>query len=69
LILSGLKWARRDSSRFGFGPTKIDSYTVYENNGQLRVTIPKALAVAMGIQKGDRVQWTVVGRDLLLRKI
>lgn len=47
----------------------MKNYTIYDNKGQLRVTIPKALAVALDIKKGDKVQWTIVERDLLLRKL
>lgn len=35
--------------------TKDKTYSVYEVKGQLRVTIPKVQAQAVGIGKGDRV--------------
>jgi bifunctional DNA-binding transcriptional regulator/antitoxin component of YhaV-PrlF toxin-antitoxin module len=47
----------------------MESYTVYENKGQLRVTIPKALAVALDIKKGDKVRWIIDRGDLILRKL
>lgn len=38
-------------------------------NGQFVVTIPKALAEAIGFRKGEQVQWSV-GRDgLVLRRL
>ncbi|NOZ77252.1 MAG: AbrB/MazE/SpoVT family DNA-binding domain-containing protein [Euryarchaeota archaeon] len=47
----------------------MESYKVYENKGQLRVTIPKALAVAMQIKAGDRITWRFDRGNLVLRKI
>ena len=38
-------------------------------NGQYVLTIPKALAEAMGLRKGEEVQWSL-GRDgLTLRRL
>jgi bifunctional DNA-binding transcriptional regulator/antitoxin component of YhaV-PrlF toxin-antitoxin module len=48
---------------------KEKTYTVYENKGQLRVTIPRVLADALGIKKGDQVRWIVDRGDLILRKV
>ena len=30
-----------------------------QTNGQKMVTIPKQLAIALGFEKGDRVQWRI----------
>ena len=38
-------------------------------NDQFIVTIPKALAEAMGIRKGETVQWSFVKGDLVLKRI
>ncbi len=38
---------------------KEKTYNVYETKGQLRVTIPKVLAQAVGIKKGDKVKWII----------
>lgn len=46
----------------------MERYTIYENKGQLRVTIPKALAVALSIKKGDKVKWIIDRGDLVLKK-
>lgn len=35
--------------------------------GQYTVTIPRALAQAFGIEKGDQAEWRVVKGDLVLR--
>jgi AbrB family looped-hinge helix DNA binding protein len=48
---------------------KEKTYSVYEVKGQLRVTIPKALATALNINKGDRVKWIIDRGDLILRKV
>ena len=37
-------------------------------NGQFMVTIPKALAEAMGIRGGEMVEWSVADGDLLLKR-
>ena len=37
--------------------------------GQFVVTIPKAIADAMGIHKGETVQWSFVKGDLVLKQI
>jgi len=47
---------------------KEKTYLVYESKGQLRVTIPKVLAQAVGIQKGDRIKWVIDRGELVLRK-
>jgi len=38
-------------------------------NDQYVVTIPKALAEAMGIRKGETMQWSVEMGGLLLKKL
>jgi bifunctional DNA-binding transcriptional regulator/antitoxin component of YhaV-PrlF toxin-antitoxin module len=30
-----------------------------QNNGQFRLTIPKALALAIGLKKGDSIEFTI----------
>jgi antitoxin component of MazEF toxin-antitoxin module len=38
-------------------------------NGQFVVTIPKALAEAIGFRKGEQVQWAVERDRLILRRL
>ena len=38
-------------------------------NGQFMVTIPKALAEALGIRGGEMAEWSVKGGDLLLKRL
>ncbi len=45
------------------------TYKIYESKGQLRVTIPKVLAQAVGIKKGDRIVWKIDRGELVLRKL
>jgi bifunctional DNA-binding transcriptional regulator/antitoxin component of YhaV-PrlF toxin-antitoxin module len=45
------------------------TYSVYEAQGQLRVTVPKVLAQAIGIEKGDRIKWVIDRGDLILRRV
>ena len=37
--------------------------------GQFMVTIPRALAQALDIEKGDRAEWKVRDGDLVLRPL
>lgn len=38
---------------------------VREDRGQFLVTIPRALARALGLKRGDRLEFTVEGPDVL----
>ncbi len=38
-------------------------------NDQFMVTIPKALAEALGFRKGEMVEWSVQGGDLILKRL
>ena len=38
-------------------------------NDQFVVTIPKALAEALGIRKGETVQWSIEHGGLLLKRL
>ncbi len=44
------------------------TYSVYEAKGQLKVTILRVLAQALGIEKGCRVKWIIDRSELVLRK-
>jgi bifunctional DNA-binding transcriptional regulator/antitoxin component of YhaV-PrlF toxin-antitoxin module len=44
------------------------TYKVYETKGQLRITIPKVLATAVGLDKGSRIMWKIDRGELVLRK-
>ena len=45
------------------------TYKVFEVKGSLKVTLPRALATAVGIKKGDKVMWVVDRGELVLRKV
>ncbi len=45
------------------------TYTIFESKGQLKVTIPKVLAQAVGIKKGDKVKWTIDRGELVMKKM
>jgi bifunctional DNA-binding transcriptional regulator/antitoxin component of YhaV-PrlF toxin-antitoxin module len=47
---------------------KVKTYRVYESKGQLRITVPRVLAQAVGIKKGDRIMWKIDRGELVLRK-
>jgi bifunctional DNA-binding transcriptional regulator/antitoxin component of YhaV-PrlF toxin-antitoxin module len=48
---------------------KEKTYSVYEAKGQLRVTVPKVLAQAIGIEKGGRIKWVIDRGELILRRV
>ena len=45
------------------------TYKIHEVKGSLKVTLPRALAQAVGIQKGDRIKWVIDRGELVLRKV
>ncbi len=48
---------------------KEKTYIIYEVRGQLRVTVPKVLAQAIGIVTGDKVKWTIDRGELVMKKV
>ncbi len=50
------------------GEIKEKTYNIYETKGQLRVTVPKVLAQAVGIKKGDKVKWIIDRGELVMKK-
>ena len=40
-----------------------------QNSGQVTTTIPKAIAGAMKLKKGDSIEWIFDRGDLIVRKI
>jgi hypothetical protein len=47
---------------------KEKTYSVYETKGQLRVTIPRVLGQAIGIEKGTKIKWLIDRGELVLKK-
>ncbi len=45
------------------------TYQIFEAKGQWKVTIPKVLAQAVGLKKGDKVKWTIYQGDLVMQKV
>ena len=48
--------------------TERKTYRIHEVRGQLRVTLPRVLAQAVGLEPGDKVEWVVDRGELVLRK-
>jgi antitoxin component of MazEF toxin-antitoxin module len=48
---------------------KEKTYSVYETKNQLRVTIPRVLAQAIGIEKGTKIKWVIDRGELVLKKV
>ncbi|MEM1691567.1 MAG: AbrB/MazE/SpoVT family DNA-binding domain-containing protein [Thermofilaceae archaeon] len=42
---------------------------IREDRGQFMVTIPRALALSLGLRRGDLVEFVVTGREELLVRI
>jgi hypothetical protein len=49
--------------------SKDKTYQVYENKGQLKVTVPRVLGQAVGITKGSKVKWIIDRGELVMKKI
>ncbi len=49
--------------------SKEKTYTIYESKGQLKATVPKVLAQAVGIKKGDKVKWIIDRGELVMKKV
>ncbi|MHC1566545.1 MAG: AbrB/MazE/SpoVT family DNA-binding domain-containing protein [Candidatus Syntropharchaeia archaeon] len=47
----------------------IKTYKVHEVKGSLKVSLPRLLAQAVGIRKGDEVVWVIERGNLLLKKL
>ena len=47
---------------------KDKTYSVHEVKGQLKITLPKVLAQAVGIKNGDKVKWIIDRGELVLKK-
>lgn len=45
------------------------TYQIFEAKGQYKVTIPKALAQAVGLKKGDKIKWLIYQGDLVMQKV
>ncbi len=45
------------------------TYQIFEAKGQWKVTIPRVLAQAVGLKKGDKITWSIYQGDLVLRKV
>jgi hypothetical protein len=43
------------------------TYSVYETKGQLRVTIPRVLGQAFGIEKGTKIKWVIDRGEFVLK--
>jgi antitoxin component of MazEF toxin-antitoxin module len=44
------------------------TYILFEQNGQMKLTIPKILAQAVGLRKSDKVKLIVDRGELVIRK-
>ncbi len=49
--------------------SKEKTYTVHDVKGQLKVTVPKVLAQAVGIGKGDKIKWIIDRGELVMKKV
>ncbi len=45
------------------------TYQIFEAKGQWKVTIPKVLAQAVGLRKGDKIKWIIDRGELVMKKI
>ncbi len=45
------------------------TYKIFEQNGQLKITLPKVLAQSVGLQKGSKIEFFVDRGELVIRKV
>jgi len=45
------------------------TYKIFEQNGQLKLTLPKVLAQGVGLRKGDNIEFIVERGELVIRKV
>ncbi len=48
---------------------KEKTYSIHDVKGQLKVTVPKVLAQAVVIEKGDKVKWIIDRGELVVKKV
>lgn len=46
----------------------VKTYKVHEVNRQLKITLPRVLAQALGIKAGDKITYSIDRGELVLRK-
>lgn len=44
------------------------TYKIFEQFGQMKVTLPKVLAQSVGLRKGDNIEYIVERGELVIRK-
>lgn len=45
------------------------TYRIYDSKGQLKVTVPRVLAQAVGLRKNDDVTWIIDRGELVMKKV
>jgi hypothetical protein len=45
------------------------TYKLYDSKGQLKVTVPRVLAQAVGLKKNDDVAWLIDRGELVMKKV
>ncbi len=48
---------------------KEKTYRIIEQQRKLSITIPRALAQSIGLQKGDKIKWMIDRGELILKKV
>lgn len=49
--------------------TKKITYKIFEQNSQMKITLPKVLAQSVGLRKGDNIEFIVERGELTIRKV
>jgi len=45
------------------------TYTVFESQGQLKITLPRVIAQALGIRRGDKIKYLYDRGELVIRRV
>lgn len=48
---------------------KEKTYKIFEANEQLKITLPKNLAQAIGLKKGDNIKFIAERGEIVIRKV
>lgn len=45
------------------------TYRIFQSNNQIKITIPKVLANAVGLRKGDEIEFRIERGEIVIHKI
>jgi len=46
----------------------VEIYKIHKSKNQLKITLPRNIAAALGYKEGSKVRWVIDRDDLILKK-